>query len=1178
MTLTNSKIFLSDSQRDLSNPSHPDTLAPYASYLEELYTSLSQSHTSQHWSHLPQCEFIQLAMIGAKGLRRGGPEEEMIRLAQQGKIETILDHKKSSVKLQNLFPLPAQPLVVLPPPRPQGRVCLIEGAPGGGKSTLALHICHQWAQGAFWLARFDIVVLAYLRDEAIQKALTLAEILPSDTTSSQSQHMIVSKIQALHGARVLFIFDGWDEFPHSLMSNSLVSTIIHQPHKLSLHQSNVVITSRPVASGNLLNIADRRVEIMGFTPHQIREYIEKAIGDDDTQVQKLLRHLKEHPVIEGYCYIPLHSAILVHAFLTLKGALPTTRHELFCLLVLCSIVREHATHKPDTSLSELSSLDDLPDDLKSSLSNLSVLAYNGVMQNKVIFYSKDLQSSRLPNDLPSLGLLQAVQGLTLTSKFLSYNFLHLSILELLAAYHISQMASSEQIKVFKKLFESSRFQAVLLYYCGFTKLNNPAIQEFISYQHDISSLKKILPLLHCFFETQQPFLCQLVDPEFSTNMILDYKIHNPSDYIAIGYFITSLLSMPCHSANVPPVHLSVGINDYYLLKLLLTELSKYPVEELPTAGNSSRKMVFTVRQHADSDDDGLYCKKYEPSITGLGVKLIASHLELSPAISELRIANGAIQSDREDGLLHIATALQTNSSLTKLSLLNDVHGVQYTEKNISALIKMLQVNKSLQYLELSQNTPWSVESVRIFHHFVAGLQHSTTLTHLILRNSRIPCYDPDTARSFTEMLQVNKSLTHLDLSDNSFIDSGSHCVFEGLQHNNTLVNLNLSTTGLRSTDSDTVRSLSKMFQVNKSLTHLDLSGNFLLLEGNCVFDGLRHNSTLTHLSLSNINRYSDTGPDISRSLGQMLQVNQSLTHLDLSENNLGAYYVFEGLQSNTTLVNLNLSYTGITAADPDTTRSLTKMLQVNKSLTHLDLSENKICDSGAHYVFEGLQSNTTLVNLNLSNTDITAADPDTARSLTKILQVNKSLTHIDLSENKILCDSGAHCVFEGLQSNTTLVNLNLRNTGITAADPDTARSLTKMLQVNKSLTHLDLSENNHRSASTSTNSIISHTFQGLKHNTTLLHLNIRWICMTDDDMECASQALPFFSLETLDLSFTYSYYSIKSISRILDSLKLNSSLKVLYLSRPYEETEDTIKHFKIARQDNGLPPIQIKFL
>ena len=80
-----------------------------------------------------------------------------------------------------LFPpliVHATTLVVLPPP-PPGRVCLIEGAPGAGKSTLALHICHQWAQGAFWLERFELVVLVYLRDEAVQNANTLADILPA---------------------------------------------------------------------------------------------------------------------------------------------------------------------------------------------------------------------------------------------------------------------------------------------------------------------------------------------------------------------------------------------------------------------------------------------------------------------------------------------------------------------------------------------------------------------------------------------------------------------------------------------------------------------------------------------------------------------------------------------------------------------------------------------------------------------------------------------------------------------------------------------------------------------------------------------------------------------------------------------------------------------------------------
>ena len=124
---------------------------------------MSQSRTSQHWGHLPRCEFVQLAMIKNEMIRRGGPEEEMIRLAQQGNVETILHHKES-IDLVNLFSSAQQS------PSSPGRVCLIEGAPGAGKSTFALHICHQWAQGASWLAQFDVVILAYLRDEAVQNA------------------------------------------------------------------------------------------------------------------------------------------------------------------------------------------------------------------------------------------------------------------------------------------------------------------------------------------------------------------------------------------------------------------------------------------------------------------------------------------------------------------------------------------------------------------------------------------------------------------------------------------------------------------------------------------------------------------------------------------------------------------------------------------------------------------------------------------------------------------------------------------------------------------------------------------------------------------------------------------------------------------------------------------------
>ena len=1068
-------------------------------------------------------------MIKDEEMRRGGPEEEMVRLAHLGKIETILCHKES-IDLHNLFHFPPtfqQPLVVRIPPPPPGRVCLIEGAPGGGKSTLALHICHQWVQGASWLARFDIVVLAYLRDQAIQNASTLADILPART--SDGSQSVASQLKATDGKNVLFIFDGWDEFPPKLMNDSVITKIIKQPGKISLHQSTIIVTSRPVATGNLLHIADRRVEILGFTQIQIHDYIAKALNGNSTRIQKLVQHLEEHPVIKGYCYIPLHSAILVHIFLTMKGALPTTLHELFCDLVLCCIVREHETHEPNTILPELSSLDDLPDDLKSKLSNLSILAYNGVMLGKIVFYSKDLQESHLPADLSSLGLLQAVEGLTKFSKTRSYNFLHLSVQELLAAYQISQMDPSEQVKVFKELFERYRFRAVLRYYCGFSKLDNPEIQKFIaSCQTEISTLRELLPLLHCFFEAQQPSLCQLVHPSFiySNDSECCGEINGdilPVNYLAIGYFITSVLS----TFNALTVHLSIDDIDDHCLKLLLSQLSKYPVAGgVPHASETFRLSL------------------YKPSMAAREAKLLASHLkQSSSAINELTLCNHGnlinsisrrsstldseiIQSDN-DALLHITEALQTNSSLTKLTIC--CTNLKRTVKIDFALTKMLQVNKSLTHLDLSYNKKLSDSGAQCIF---KGLQHNTALVSLNLSSTGITATDPDTVTSLAIMLQRNNSLKHIDLSRNYISKSANNCIFEALQHNSSLINLILWYQFVKA-DSDTARSFYKMIQVNSSLTHLDVGCSGFSIY--CTFQALQHNTTLVNLNVSSACYMKDMDPDTARSLSKMLRENKSLTHLDLSVRCTlsDGSSIFEGLQHNTTLV--NLKFRGI-YIDPDNTAkcmSLANMLQENKSITHLDLSCNDLSDSN---IFEGLQHNTSLVNLNLSHARIYTAtdDPDTARSLTKMLQVNKSLTHLDLSHNS-LSDS---CILEGLQHNTTLVELDISDTDIS----------TRCIS------------------------------QVLKHNTTLLHLVLRGIVITDNDAELLAQALKSnHTLQTLNIVRIAETLSDNGACLILDSLKFTTTFKKLYLT--YSQLNKIMKHIENinkARMDQTLPPIRIE--
>ena len=253
--------------------------------------------------------------------------------------------------------------------------------------------------------------------------------------------------------------------------------------------------------------------------------------------------------------------------------------------------------------------------------------------------------------------------------------------------------------------------------------------------------------------------------------------------------------------------------------------------------------------------------------------------------------------------------------------------------------------------------------------------------------------------------------------------------------------------------------------------------------------------------------------------------------------------------------------------------ALTKILQI---LSHLDLSNSStFSDSGAHCIFEGLRNNTTLVHLNLSHTSITAIAPDTARSLSKMLQVNKSLTHLDLSYNSAFTDSEAHCIFQDLQHNTTLVHLNLSHTSITAIAPDTARSLTKMLQVNKSLKHLNLS--NYFMHEFTHIQIISCIFEGIEHNTSLCYLDLHMASSfanihTDTAAENIAQALKSnYSLLTLNI-VGWRFLGRNGIHPIFNSLMFNSTLQTLYISNIDSETLST---FKKAREAKNLPPIDI---
>lgn len=71
------------------------------------------------------------------------------------------------------------------------------------------------------------------------------------------------------------------------------------------------------------------------------------------------------------------------------------------------------------------------------------MAYEGIINKQQVIFSD------LPDDFDSLGLMQCVPELYVDKEAaLSYNFLHLTVQEFLAAFHLSQQSSEKQVEIF----------------------------------------------------------------------------------------------------------------------------------------------------------------------------------------------------------------------------------------------------------------------------------------------------------------------------------------------------------------------------------------------------------------------------------------------------------------------------------------------------------------------------------------------------------------------------------------------------------------------------------------------------------------------------------------------------------------------------------------------------------
>ena len=451
-------------------------LAKYKQYLQACYNARTLAPADKYLPTL-QAPYINLAMI-RRGRYDPGERDAFTRRTLHGGVDQILE-SKTPIKIEDLLAFKSteepyqgraeegmMPFMALEDSeyllpseysriqssnrgasedkKRLGRFVLVEGPPGIGKSTFAWEACRKWDEIES-LRDYHTVVLLKLREKWVLNATSLSDLLryPSHPDFSES---IASELVELQGRNLLLVLDGFDEVSHSFHKDSVIKSILCRE---LLPECTIVLTTRPVAKSTLESICqprvDKHVEIIGFTEEERVKYITEVFSKEPELQVNFLKYMFHVPHIKSMMYIPLNCAIIAQVYYESQSsrhlAIPRTRTQLYKALTHSLLVRHM---KMKESNFECSSM--LPEGLKKedykkfmALTKFAFDSYHKGESRKVTFFKEDI-----PEGLVHFGFMNestemyAGKGVERT-----LSFLHLSLQEYLAAWHLATSYSIE---------------------------------------------------------------------------------------------------------------------------------------------------------------------------------------------------------------------------------------------------------------------------------------------------------------------------------------------------------------------------------------------------------------------------------------------------------------------------------------------------------------------------------------------------------------------------------------------------------------------------------------------------------------------------------------------------------------------------------------------------------------
>ena len=848
----------------------------------------------------------------------------------------------------------------LPPKRPgdivddQHKNILIVGRPGIGKTLFSTKFMRDWASDRLFdetqnsELRFDVAFLVKFRRLNSTAELNLRELLDKSEFSTNMNDVIWNYIRE-NPSRVLFIFDGIDEF--SARKNIQEDDSIYKDtveEKMPLHALYTKITSgklldgvtvlttiRPTAVSCVRDLKfSRVVEILGFSPRQVKNYVEKYTGDDKDAGETIWQHISNNLNLFSLCYIPVNCFIICSCLLymlqsfhsnSIHGltSLPTKLTNIYSFAVKLMFFRHSERYRNKTDVQDeiFKKFDELAEDVKGDFKKLGTVAFKGIKEGRLTFESDEV------TNLEDCGLLHRLPDLKPEVKRpfekpkAQYCFQHLTIQEFFAAKHVTDNMGEAELREFvSSHIADGAWQVVLQFVAGLlSERDEPAPTDIFTNLLPVSTYEKedqeldpsiltcwpskedanlALTLCHCLYEIDaDDSAVQNKVREIGFNAVVfeDCQL-GPVDCTAIVNFLKKQNEI-----------LMINLRDNKIGCLGCKEICKV------FSDGNCKHISLRLGRNIATDEGVEYlaealkhsnCKLHSLDLSGNYltnevVKYLAEALKYSNCkLNSLNLTGNYLTNE---GVKYLAEALKdSNCELNSLNLT----GNYLTDEGIKYLAEALKdSNCKLNSLNITKSNLTN-EGI---NYLAEALKDSncSTLNSLNLTYNK---FTDEGAKCLAEALKdSNCKLNSLDVSQNNVTDEGVKYLAEALKDSNSKLN-SLNLTVNNSTNEGVKYVAEALKDSNCKLNSLSLT------KSNLTHDGVKYlaealkdsNCRLNSLHLT-YNKFTDEG---AKCLAEALKdSNCKLNSLDLAENNLtneGVKYLAEALKDSK--CKLNCSY------------------------------------------------------------------------------------------------------------------------------------------------------------------------------------------------------------------------------------------------------------------------------